>query len=226
VEAGYMKLDIIKPGIIDYKTAYEIQKNIRDDVINKKRNDTLILLQHNPVITLGTRGKTENLLADKKSLQKEGIDVIRTDRGGDITYHGPGQIVGYPILDLNKHKKDIRLYVQKLENIFIKLLSDLYKIDAHMEDGKYAGVWIGKEKITAVGISVRKWVTMHGFAFNVKTNLDHFGYINPCGLDGRSVTSLEKIIKKEISIDTMMTTLTEYFIKIFGYDDFEEVTYE
>jgi lipoyl(octanoyl) transferase len=226
VEAGYMKLDIIKPGIIDYKTAYEIQKNIRDDVISKKRNDTLILLQHNPVITLGTRGKTENLLVDKKSLQKEGIDVIRTDRGGDITYHGPGQIVGYPILDLNKHKKDIRLYVQKLENIFIKLLSDLYKIDAHMEDGKYAGVWIGKEKITAVGISVRKWVTMHGFAFNVKTNLDHFGYINPCGLDGRSVTSLEKIIKKEISIDTMMTTLTEYFIKIFGYDDFEEVTYE
>jgi lipoyl(octanoyl) transferase len=226
VEAGYMKLDIIKPGIIDYKTAYEIQKNIRDDVISKKRNDTLILLQHNPVITLGTRGKTENLLVDKKSLQKEGIEVIRTDRGGDITYHGPGQIVGYPILDLNKHKKDIRLYVQKLENIFIKLLSDLYKIDAHMEDGKYAGVWIGKEKITAVGISVRKWVTMHGFAFNVKTNLDHFGYINPCGLDGRSVTSLEKIIKKEISIDTMMTTLTEYFIKIFGYDDFEEVTYE
>jgi lipoyl(octanoyl) transferase len=226
VEAGYMKLDIIKPGIIDYKTAYEIQKNIRDDVISKKRNDTLILLQHNPVITLGTRGKTENLLVDKKSLQKEGIEVIRTDRGGDITYHGPGQIVGYPILDLNKHKKDIRLYVQKLENIFIKLLSDLYKIDAHMEDGKYAGVWIGKEKITAVGISVRKWVTMHGFAFNIKTNLNHFSYINPCGLDGRSVTSLEKIIKKEISIDTMMTTLTEYFIKIFGYDDFEEVTYE
>jgi len=221
-----LTLDIIKLGLIEYNKAYKIQEKIRKEVIDGSRNDTLLLLEHTPVITLGTRGKNENLLVNSDTLQRVGIEVVRTDRGGDITYHGPGQIVGYPILNLNNHGKDIKAYVQNIESVFIRLLMELFNIKAHMEEGKYAGVWVGTEKITAVGISVRKWVTMHGFAFNIKTNLKHFEYIMPCGLFGRSVTSLEKLLNREVSINGMISMVIRYFTEIFKYEDIKEISYE
>ena len=155
--------------------------------------DLLLLLQHPPVITLGVKGDggRSNILATGERLADLGIDVSETGRGGDVTYHGPGQIVGYPILDLRPDRCDVHRYVRDVEEIMIRVCAD-YGVTAGRIKGK-TGAWVGLEKIGAIGVRISRWITSHGFAFNVSTNLDHFNLIVPCGISDGGVTSLEKV---------------------------------
>ncbi len=161
--------------------------------------DLLLLGKHTPVITLGRNARRENLLLPEQELARRGIDVHETDRGGDVTYHGPGQLVGYPILDLGSLRKDVVWYVRSLEEVLIRA-ARTFGLEAARRtapEGKrqlYTGVWVGDEKLAAIGVHVSRWVTSHGFAFNVTTNLSHFDFIIPCGLRDKSVTSLAKLL--------------------------------
>lgn len=180
----------------------------------KEIPDVFILLEHPPLLTLGVRAKESNILVPEDILSEQGISVYRINRGGDVTYHGPGQIVGYPILDLNDQGRDIHLFVSKIEETFIQLLKNEYGITAGRNQ-KHTGVWVGDDKITAIGISVKKWVTMHGFAFNVNTNLDHFKWIIPCGIKDKGVTSLKKLLGYELDMDKLNNQVIEYFANQF-----------
>ncbi|TRZ47951.1 lipoyl(octanoyl) transferase LipB [bacterium] len=202
-------------GRTDYTEALGIQEKIlklrQADLIQ----DTLVLLEHPSVITIGRRGNPANILAPDELLSKEGICIHKVNRGGDVTYHGPGQIVGYPILDLNKRGINITTYVRDIEETLIQLLSEEYEITAD-RDPKHPGVWVGREKIAAVGFFVDHWVTTHGFAFNVNTNLNHFLWINPCGVKGRGVTSLQKILGYHLDLQEITLQVIAYFCKVFG----------
>ena len=187
-----MKLDVVKLGMMEYQTAFDLQLKLQKLRQQSLIGDVLLLLEHPPVITVGLNGKDTNIIAAEEVLEESGVKVFHINRGGDVTYHGPGQIVGYPILDLNQHGKDVRSYIRRIEEIFIRLLQEQYGIVAG-RDTAYPGVWVGNDKIVAVGCAMRRWVTMHGFAFNVNTNLDHFRWIISCGISNKGVTSLEKL---------------------------------
>ena len=209
-----MKVNIVYLGKIHYSVALEIQEKLLALRQQNKIKDTLLLVEHPPVFTLGKRGKKTNILVPEHVLKAEGIEVFEVNRGGDITYHGPGQVVGYPILNLNNYGKDIHLFVHKIEEIFIQLLKHEYNITASRIK-EYTGVWVGNEKITAIGFAVKRWVTMHGFAFNVNTNLKHFELINPCGIIDKGVISLEKILGTPQDFELLNRQVAEYFSKIF-----------
>ncbi len=211
-----MSIDVIKPGLLSYKKALELQEELHEKRIRGLINDTLILLEHPLVITLGRRGLRENILADADILLSHGVEIFDVTRGGDVTYHGPGQIVGYPIFDLNKRGRDVKLFVENIEEVFIRLLKNEFDITAKREDKKYTGVWVDNNKITAIGIAVKKWVTMHGFAFNVNTNLEHFSWINPCGITDRGVTSIEKIKGEKQDMNKLNEAVLKYFMGVFG----------
>jgi lipoyl(octanoyl) transferase len=200
---------------------YDQALYIQYRLLEKRRNDeidnTLLLLEHPPVLTLGTRGQYNNIYISDEELKKEGVTVFKVNRGGDVTYHGPGQIVGYLIFDLKDFGRDIRLFIQKIEQCFIVLMQYEYNIHAYGYTDKYTGVWINDKKITAIGISVTKWITMHGFAFNVNTNLDHFNWINPCGLS-KGVTSIEKLTGKEADMNEVLEKVQHYFVKEFAFE--------
>jgi lipoyl(octanoyl) transferase len=159
----------------------------------------------------------------KEYLEKNGINVYEVSRGGDVTYHGPGQIVGYPIIDMKGLGKGIKEFVLLVEEVFIRLLNDEFNIRSEREEGKYTGIWIGSSKITAIGIAIKKWVSMHGFAFNINTNLDHFKWIVPCGITDREVTSLDKLTGKHNDYELLKKITAEYFIKVFNYDEYSEI---
>lgn len=206
-----MRLTVVPLGVVDYQTAlklqFEILKLRQEEVIE----DVLLLLEHPPVITVGLAGKYDNILVNEEVLKQYGISVHHINRGGDVTYHGPGQIVGYPILNLNYHRKDIKDYFWRLEETFIRLLDEEYNLTAE-RNPKYPGVWVGDNKITALGCAVKRWVTMHGFAFNVNTNLKDYKWINPCGITDKGVTSLE--VLKGFSQD--MELVRQYVVKHFS----------
>lgn len=209
-----MAVQVVKLGLIDYQQALELQKKMLNLRQQGLINDTLLLLEHHPVITVGKRGEQTNILVPKEYLEKQGVSVYEIDRGGDVTYHGPGQIVGYPILDLNNFGKDIRQFVRNIEEIFIQLLKEQYGILAG-RDPDNTGVWVGNEKITAIGFAIKRWVTMHGFAFNVNTQMEHFKWIIPCGIRDKGVTSVEKLIGKRQDVPVLMGHVADYFHKIF-----------
>lgn len=218
-----MKLDILKLGKHDYDKTLEIQYDLLKKRQNGEIGDTLILVEHPNVITLGRNAEESNIIFSKEYLKSIGIDVFNIGRGGDVTYHGPGQIVGYPIVNFKHLKLGVREFVESLEEVFIQLLKDNYNIIAGRHP-KHRGVWIGDKKITAIGLSIKKWVTMHGFAFNVNTNLDNFKYIVPCGITDMGVTSLEQLIGKKSDLDKMNELVLKYFIKIFNVNDYKEIT--
>jgi len=203
-------------GTIDYMEALLIQERIHFLRVNKQIEDTLLLSEHPHVITIGRRGKMENILTPLDVLEKMNIKVYEVTRGGDVTYHGPGQLVGYPIFDLNEHGKDIKAFISKLEKVFINYLYEKYQINAHGENDKYTGIWVLDEKITAIGIAIKKWVSFHGFAFNVNTHLEYFNHIIPCGIKDRGVTSLKKILGSEIDLKTTAFELSEYICKFYN----------
>jgi lipoyl(octanoyl) transferase len=221
-----MKLNIIKLGKIEYDEAYKIQQEIvrlrQDGLVN----DTILLLEHFPVITVGRSGDEDNIIITQEMLNENHVNVSHVNRGGDVTYHGPGQIVGYPIIDLSNHGKDLKLYVEKLEEVIIKLLKEEFNIEAYRKDKKYTGVWVDDNKITAIGVLIKRWVTMHGFAFNVNTNLDHFNWIIPCGIQDKGVISLKSILGKELDINIINDMVVKYFCEVFGYDDINECSLE
>jgi lipoyl(octanoyl) transferase len=201
---------------IDYKEAWDLQQEIHSKKVSGEVEDILFLLEHPNTYTLGKTAHKENLIGSEDYLKKNEISVYDIDRGGDITYHGPGQIVGYPIIDLNNWFKDTHKYLRALEEVIIKTCGE-YGLSCE-RNPKHTGVWLGERKIAAIGIKVSRWVTMHGFAFNVNTDLNLFNGIIPCGIQDKSVTSLSKELKKEISIQEVKEKLLINFSDVFNYN--------
>jgi lipoyl(octanoyl) transferase len=212
-------------GLKDYKSCWDYQENLLSEITEDKKRlgkpsakNFFILVEHPHVYTLGKSGNDKNLLANEEFLKKIDATFYRINRGGDITYHGPGQIVGYPIIDLEYYKLGVRQYIEKMENAIIELL-DTFGISGSHKEGA-TGVWIEAEnpvrarKICAIGVRVSRYVTMHGFALNVNTDLRYFNYINPCGMT-LGVTSFKKELGREISTDEVKNILKEKFNKIF-----------
>ena len=183
-------LDVRDLGVVPYGAALELQRSLAEDRIAGRIPDTLLLLEHPPVITLGRGTKQTSLPIDTEALHRRGIETFEIERGGDVTYHGPGQLVGYPILDLQRHKPDLHWYLRQLEAMLIDALA-AFGISAERNTG-YTGVWTGGRKIASIGIHVRQWVTWHGFALNVTTDLSPFSLIVPCGIPDVVMTSIEK----------------------------------
>ncbi|HKI79189.1 MAG TPA: lipoyl(octanoyl) transferase LipB [Ignavibacteriaceae bacterium] len=211
------KLNYCDLDFIDYNVAWDLQKKILNLRVDNKINDILFLLEHPHTYTLGKVADKKNLIGSKEYLEKKKISVYDIDRGGDITYHGPGQIVGYPIIDLKKWKMDTHKYLRALEEVIIKTCAE-YGVKG-IRDPKYTGVWIENRKIAAIGIKVSKWVTMHGFAFNINTDLDFFTGIIPCGITDKAVTSLSKETNKKISVNEVKEKLVNNFKEIFEYHE-------
>ncbi|MBR0600601.1 lipoyl(octanoyl) transferase LipB [Sinanaerobacter chloroacetimidivorans] len=211
---GTNKLTTVKLGLMGYEEALALQMKIQKLVSLNRLSHILLILEHPPVITMGSGAKLENILADPEFLKEKGIEIFKTGRGGDVTYHGPGQIVGYPILNLNELGKDVKAYVRKLEEVTIRLLKSEYGIDAGRNSG-FTGVWVGNEKITAIGCSVKRWVTMHGFAFNVNTDMEGFALIHPCGIIDKGVTSLKNIMGVTQDMQKNMDLVIDFFGKTF-----------
>src|SRR5690606_23572570 len=177
-------------GRVGYQEAHALQERLIEARIAGSIGDTLLLLEHAPVLTLGRAAKREHVLFSADHLRALGVEVVETGRGGDVTYHGPGQLVGYPIVDLKPDRQDVRKYVSSLEETMIRLAAE-YGIVAERVQG-LNGAWVEDRKIGAVGVRIRKWVTMHGFAINGTTDLTHFDWIVPCGIRDRAVTSIER----------------------------------
>lgn len=209
---------------IDYKTAWDKQEKLLESALHRKfveklpTKNNFIFCEHPPVFTIGKSGNDNNLLVNKQFLEKIQATVFHTNRGGDITYHGPGQIVGYPILDLENFNLGVRKYIEKIEEIIIRTLAE-YNIKATRLSGA-TGVWLDTQtpnarKIAAIGVRVSRGITMHGFAFNVNTDLKYFSYINPCGFTNKGVTSLQKELGKTIDLEAIKTKIKNHFIEMF-----------
>ena len=201
-------MNILDLGRMSYNSAWDIQKEYHKKVVSGKEPDTLIIVEHEPVYTLGKNANDNHLLQSAS----EEIQVFRIERGGDITFHGPGQIVVYPILDLNRFVKSVSWYMRTLEKIIIDTLSD-FEIKAELKDG-LTGVWVGGEKIGAQGVRISRWVTMHGLALNVNTDLRYFDGIIPCGIFNYGVTSMEKLMGRKQDINKVKNTIIKYFNNI------------
>lgn len=224
------KVEFIDWGLTDYQDAWNKQEVVFDKTvalkIQNRTNNTeletanyLVFCEHPHVYTLGKSGKPENLLLDEQGLQKKEATYYKINRGGDITYHGPGQIVGYPILDLDNFFTDIHLYLRTLEEAVILTLAD-YGITAGRYSG-FTGVWLDTDnenarKICAMGVRCSRWVTMHGFAFNVNTDLDYFKNIVPCGIDDKDVTSMKRELGYELDMDEVKQKLKSHIAGLFG----------
>jgi lipoyl(octanoyl) transferase len=201
-------------GFVPYGEALDLQKTLVEERRAGSVPDLLLLLQHPPVITLGVRRDSRShVIASDGQLAMHGIDVHEAGRGGDVTYHGPGQIVGYPILDLRPDRCDVHRYVRDLEEVMIRVCAD-YGVAAHRVDG-LTGAWVGTAKIGAIGVRISRWITSHGFAFNVNTRLEDFQLIVPCGIADRGVTSLRQLLGKELSIEDVEDRFIRRFAEVF-----------
>ena len=205
---------VYRLGLVEYSRAYELQRAFVDKRLNDKATDILLLLEHAPTITIGKSGKAENIIVPKEVLTENNIALHFTDRGGDVTYHGPGQLVGYPIIDLNELHMTFHDYIYNLEQTIIDTLK-AFDINSFRKYN-YRGVWTENGKIASIGVRVIKTVTMHGFALNINPNLQHFEFIIPCGIKNERMTSVFDI-KKNISMVTVMGVYENSFSKIFGY---------
>jgi lipoyl(octanoyl) transferase len=201
---------------VPYADALALQRSLVDERRAGRIPDTLLFVEHPHVLTLGVRGDggRSHILATADALASRGIEVHETGRGGDITYHGPGQIVGYPIIDLNPDRRDVHRYVRDLETVLIRTAAD-YGIDAGRIEG-LTGVWVGNEKLAAIGVRIARWITSHGFALNVTTNLDHFALIVPCGIADRGVTSLSRLLGGGVDPADVEIRVIEHFANVFG----------
>lgn len=209
------QLEIRRLGTIDYADALAMQRALVEARKADRIPDVLLLLQHPPVITLGVKGDggRSNVVAPRERLEALGIAVYEAGRGGDVTYHGPGQIVGYPIIDLKPDRCDVHRYVRDVEEVMIRLCAD-YGVSAGRIKG-LTGTWVDGDKIGAIGIRISRWVTSHGFAFNVNTRLDHFQLIVPCGIADHGVTSLEQRIGRRVDIREVEDALIRHFADVF-----------
>ncbi|BCS35800.1 octanoyltransferase [Luteitalea sp. TBR-22] len=211
-------LVVRRAGLVPYDAGLALQAEL---VAARKAGtipDTLVLLEHPPVITLGVkvRQSREHVLASDEQLGALGVALFEAGRGGDVTYHGPGQLVGYPILDLKPDRMDAHKYVRDLEEVLIRVCAG-YGIEAGRKPG-LTGVWVGEEKVAAIGVRLSRWVTSHGFALNVTTNLGHFGLIVPCGIADRGVTSLERILGTAPAMADVEAAVVGHLCAVFGLD--------
>ena len=209
---------VIDLGLMGYAEAWELQKRIVAARKAGSIEDVLLFCEHPHVITLGRSGNRSNLLAGDSILRQKGIEYFETSRGGDITYHGPGQVVGYPILNLGAIKRDVVWYVRSLEEVMIRATAD-FGIAAQREAGK-TGIWVGEgaaaEKLGAIGVHISRWVTSHGFAYNLATDLRYFDLIVPCGIAERKTTSFEKLLGRCVSLNEVKPRLATHFGEIFS----------
>lgn len=211
-------IDVYDLGNVPYKKALNIQKNLLKKRINDEINDSLVLLQHPPTVTTGRRGNPDNLLVTEKKLNKSGITFEIISRGGDATFHGPGQLVGYPIMDLSRFGKDVHKYLRDLEKLLILTLSE-FNIESRTIE-KLTGVWVKRSKIASIGIGVRRWTTYHGFALNVNTDLSFFDLIVPCGIPNVRMTSIKDWLEldQDIDMSDVREKVINNFAKLFNYN--------
>ncbi|HMD35769.1 MAG TPA: lipoyl(octanoyl) transferase LipB [Vicinamibacterales bacterium] len=209
------RLVVRKLGRVPYADALELQRSLVEQRRHNRIDDQLLFVEHPHVLTLGVRGDggRSHILAPADALAARGIEVLETGRGGDITYHGPGQIVGYPIVDLKPDRCDVHKYVRDLEEVLIRTAAD-YGIEAGRIEG-LTGVWAGGEKLAAIGIRIARWVTSHGFALNVTTDLDAFRLIVPCGIADRGVTSLARLLDRNLDLEQVQDRIAQHFCRVF-----------
>lgn len=201
-------------GVIRYEPALQIQRKLHAQRVAGEIPDTLLLLEHPPVITLGKAFHPEHLRHTQEFYAQQGIELYPTDRGGDVTCHNPGQLVGYPIFDVSQHGRDLHKFLRDLEEVLIRALATL-GIAAHRESG-YTGAWVGNAKIAAIGIKVTKWVSMHGFALNVNNDLRLFQTIVPCGIADRPITSIQQILGHTVPMEIVKQSIVQAFEKVFA----------
>lgn len=213
---------VVDLGRVDYKEALEIQKKVQQLRRFNLCDDTLLLLEHPPVITKGIRSDDEHILKSDEFFRENGVEVHESSRGGDVTYLGPGQMVGYTIMSLDITGRDIKRFVGNMELAVINILKKEFNIEAHTEDKKYTGVFVETNKIAALGIAVNHRVTMHGFAFNINTNLEHFKWIVPCGLKDRWVTSVEALTGEKQSLSKFKTLIQKEYEHLFDMPSYKE----
>jgi len=202
-------IKVIDLGYMDYQSTWDLQKGYHQKVLDGDTTDTLLLVEHESVYTLGKNANENHLLQSAP----EDAKIFHIERGGDITYHGPGQLVGYPILDLHRYTTSISWYMRRLEQVIIDTLNE-YEIKADVKEG-LTGVWVGDEKIGAQGVRISRWVTMHGFALNVNTDLDYYRGIIPCGIFEYGVTSMEKIIGEKLNMGEVKKSILKSFHQAF-----------
>ena len=210
-----MDVVVSRLGVVPYGDALELQKRLVDERKAGAIPDQLLLLEHPPVITMGARvrGDLSHVLAPAEALDAEGIELVEAGRGGDVTYHGPGQLVGYPILDLSPDRRDVHRYVRDLEQVMIDAAAEFGVVAGRVTG--LTGAWVDDEKLAAIGVRVSRWVTSHGFAFNVSTDLRHFTYIVPCGIQGRGVTSLGRLLGRTIPRHEVEDAVVRAFSAVF-----------
>lgn len=210
------ELQVRHLGVVPYAEAVALQKALVEERKAGRIPDQLLLLEHPPVITLGvkTRSARTHIIASEASLQAHGVTVVETGRGGDVTYHGPGQLVGYPIIDLSPDRRDVHRYVRDLEEVLIRAAAR-FGVEAGRSAG-LTGAWIGDDKLAAIGVRISRWITSHGFALNVNTNLTHFDFIVPCGILGKGVTSLERRLGHPVPMEQVEHAVVEAFGEVFG----------
>lgn len=221
---------LVHLGRMPYQVAWDLQRHVGARVRAHELPDTVLMVEHPPVYTVGraAHGSLEHLLWDEDRRRAEGIELYMVDRGGDITYHGPGQLVGYPILDLTGHGRDLHRYLRDLEESIILALAHF-----HINAGRlppHTGVWVGEEKIAAIGVKASHWITEHGFALNVHPNLEHFAGIIPCGIGDKGVTSMTRVLGRAVSLEEVQPVVEDALAEVFhftwrrvGLDHLEQV---
>jgi lipoyl(octanoyl) transferase len=213
------RLDVRRLGTVDYGEALDLQARLVEERRAGRIPDTLLLLQHPPIITLGVRARNDrrHVLATPEALASAGVGLYESGRGGDVTYHGPGQLVGYPIFDLRPDRCDVHRYVRDIEEALIHATC-AFGVESGRVDG-LTGVWVGseeKEKLAAIGVRISRWITSHGFAYNVATNLDHFRLIVPCGIGDRGVTSLSRLLGRDVPMPEVEDAVVAAFASVFN----------
>jgi len=226
VELQGDNLAVVRLGRMAYGPALDTQRRAVERVRRGREDgrhvEYLLLVEHDPpVITLGRSGKDEHLLATPERLAALGIEYYESSRGGDVTYHGPGQLVAYPVLALNRHGRDVHRYLRDVEQTVLGLLGGL-GLDGR-RDERYTGVWVGNDKVCAIGVAITRWVSYHGLALNVSTDLDYFGLIVPCGIRERGVTSLARLLGRDVPLAETADALVGEFVRVFGFDGATEL---
>ncbi|RLE07645.1 octanoyltransferase [Candidatus Aerophobetes bacterium] len=209
------KLDVLDLGLRNYKEVWDLQRKLVYKRISDDIPDSLILVEHFPVITLGRQAKKEEVLVSKSYLSERRISLFQIERGGKATFHGPGQLVAYPIINLALNEKDLHKYLRNLEETVIRLLKKVGVKGERKE--RYTGVWVKDKKIASIGIAIKKWVTYHGLALNVNVDLSYFSLIFPCGMDNKKVTSLEEIFSYPVEMDKVKKLFIKSFCEVFNY---------
>jgi lipoyl(octanoyl) transferase len=215
-------LQVRRLGVVPYAEALSLQRSLVEDRRAGRVDDTLLLVEHPHVLTLGVRGDggRSHILATPDILASRSVEVHETGRGGDITYHGPGQVVGYPIIDLKPDRCDVHRYVRDLEAVLIRTAAR-YGVAGERVEG-LTGVWVGRDKLAAIGVRIARWITSHGFAFNVTTDLEYFNLIVPCGIADRGVTSLARLLGRTVQQAEVEAHVVSDFRQVFGYEQLSE----